>query len=69
MTRSFAIFSFLSIALSLLGGCVEQGEPGSQVADGSGIRMSELAAGSTGLDLVLTSGGTPSREILEVIGQ
>jgi len=68
MTRSFAIFSFLSIALSLLGGCVEQGEPGSQVADGSGIRMSELAAGSTGLDLVLTSGGTPSREILEVKG-
>ncbi|MEC9353453.1 MAG: hypothetical protein VYD81_09060, partial [Planctomycetota bacterium] len=34
----------------------------------TGIHMSELDAAITGLDLVLTSGGSPSREILEVKG-
>jgi hypothetical protein len=52
------------LLLPWLGGCSEPASPDA----GSGIRMSELTAESTGLDLTLTSGGTPSREILEVKG-
>ena len=52
------------LLLPWLGGCSEPASPD----PGSGIRMSELTAESTGLDLTLTSGGTPSREILEVKG-
>ncbi|MFP6631722.1 MAG: CRTAC1 family protein [Planctomycetota bacterium] len=59
----------MRLSLSLLcifwlGGCAEHNSPAGE----GGIRMSELDAGSTGLDLSLTSGGTPSREILEVKG-
>ena len=68
MKRPAASFSILWLALCALGGCAEQPPPAGRKAVGPGIRMGEPAAASTGLDLVLTSGGTPSREILEVKG-
>ena len=68
MKRPAASFSILWLAFCALGGCAEQPPPAGRRAVGPGIRMGEPAAASTGLDLVLTSGGTPSREILEVKG-
>ncbi|MEC9349391.1 MAG: FG-GAP-like repeat-containing protein, partial [Planctomycetota bacterium] len=59
----------MRLSLSLLcifwlGGCAERNSPAGE----GGIRMRYLDAGLTGLDLSLTSGGIPSREILEVKG-
>ncbi|MFP6738282.1 MAG: CRTAC1 family protein [Planctomycetota bacterium] len=64
---SHGYFPALAACL-FLAGCGDS--PSSSVSSPgkTGIRMSELDAANTGLDLVLTSGGTPSREILEVKG-
>ena len=60
-------FPVLAAAL-YLAGCADSRPLPVSSPGKTGIRMSELDASNTGLDLVLTSGGTPSREILEVKG-